>query len=409
MRLPRECYQMQKTIETHLPHLSQPQLTGLALWVCGTILAGSACQNAVAAALSPWGNWNRRRQYLREWLYDLGLVKGSDRARPCRTELDVSLCFAPLLKWALSWWCGNRLALAVDPTLKGDDTAAIVISVLYRGCAIPVAWRILRAKRPGGWMDPIVELLQALAPAAPGEWTVIVLCDRGLTSPKLWRQIQAQGWHPYIRYPKNITFCAEGGQRLPAQTFLSRPDAAWIGRGTAFKGRAKRRGTLLVVWYADQPEPWVILTSHPPEAVGVSWYALRFWIELGFKAIKSLGWQWNKTRRTDPARISRHWLALPVRSRSVATLLALAYGTRVEDANERKIDPGRLRAPPRGPSPQRGHPWRRPVRTVSVIRYGVDWLRRLLHQGRLWRRVWLLPEPWPEPKPQMYIIRHSPP
>ena len=49
MRLPRECYQMQKTIETHLPHLSQPQLTGLvpvsstgqALWVYGAILRES--------------------------------------------------------------------------------------------------------------------------------------------------------------------------------------------------------------------------------------------------------------------------------------------------------------------------------------------------------------------------------
>ena len=93
MRLPRECYQMQKTIETHLPHLSQPQLTGLALWVCGAILAGSACQNAVAAALSWWGNWNRRRQYLREWLYD-----GSDRARPCRTELPTLDQSQPLFR-----------------------------------------------------------------------------------------------------------------------------------------------------------------------------------------------------------------------------------------------------------------------------------------------------------------------
>ena len=79
MRLPTECYQVQQVIETHLPYLSQSQLTGLALWVCGTILAGSACQNAVASALSPRGNWNSLRQYLREWLYD-----GSDRARPCR-------------------------------------------------------------------------------------------------------------------------------------------------------------------------------------------------------------------------------------------------------------------------------------------------------------------------------------
>ena len=43
MRLPRETYQIRQTIETHLPHLSQPQLAGLALWVCGAILAGSAC------------------------------------------------------------------------------------------------------------------------------------------------------------------------------------------------------------------------------------------------------------------------------------------------------------------------------------------------------------------------------
>ena len=390
---------MQQVIETHLPHLTQSQLTGLPRWVCGTIPAGSACQNAVASALSTRGNWNNLRQYLREWLYD-----GSDRARPCKTELDVSLCFAPLLRWVLAWWCSGRLALAVDPTLKGDDTTAIVISVVYRGCAIPVAWRILRANQRGAWMDPIVELLQALAPAVPREMTVVVLCDRGLASPKLWKQIIAQGWHPYMRYPKNVTFCAQGGRRLPARAFVPRQDTAWIGSGTAF-GRAatKRRCTLLAVWYVEQEEPWIILTDLPPEDAGPSWYALRFWIELGFKAVKSLGWKWDKTRRTDPARISRHWLAL-----SVATLLALAYGTRVEDAHDRRIAPGNLRTPPKTSAPRRRDPWGRPVRTVSIIRHGIDWLRRLLLRGRLWSRVWLLPEPWPEPKPNLEVTRHAP-
>ena len=299
---------------------------------------GSACQNAVASALSTRGNWNSLRQYLREWLYD-----GSDRARPCQTELDVTLCFAPLLKWVLAWWCSGRLALAVDPTLKGDDTTAIVISVVYRGCAIPVAWRILRANQRGAWMDPIVELLRELAPAVPREMTVVALCDRGLASPKLWKQIVDQGWHPYMRYPKNVTFCAEGGRRLPERAFVPRPDTAWIGSGTAFgRAAAKRRCTLLAVWYVEQEEPWIILTDLPPDQVGVSWYALRFWIELGFKAVKSLGWQWHKTRRTDPARISRYWFVL-----SVATLLALAYGTRVEDAYDRRMSPGSLRAPPK--------------------------------------------------------------
>ena len=192
-----------------------------------------------------------------------------------------------------------------------------------------------------------------------------------------------------MRYPKNVTFCAQGGRRLPTRAFVSRPDTAWIGSGTAF-GRAatKRRCTLLAVWYVEQEEPWIILTDLPPEEVGVSWYALRFWIELGFKALKSLGWQWQKTRRTDPARISRHWFVL-----SVATLLTLAYGTRVEDAHDWRIAPGSLRIPPKELAPTHRGPCRRPGRIVSVIRHGIDWLRRLLLRGRLWNRVWLLPEP----------------
>ena len=401
MRLPRETYQIQQAIETHLPHLSRPQLTGLALWVCGAILAGSACQNAVASALSTGGgNWNRFRQYVRQWLYD-----GSDRARPCQTQLDVSLCFAPLLKWVLALWHSGPLALAIDPTLKGDQTTAIVISVVYRSCAIPVAWHIHPATQKGSWADPTVELLQALAPAVPHDMTVIVLCDRGIASPKLWQQIRAQGWHPCMRYAKSITFCADGGKRLPARAFLSRPDTAWVGQGTAFSTpKAKRHCTLLVVWYVEQEEPWVILTDLPPEEVGVSWYALRFWIELGFKALKSLGWQWDKTRRTDPTRVSRHWLVL-----SVATLLALAYGSRVEDAQDRSIAPGNLRAPPKALAPDHRHSRSRPARTVSVFRLGVNCLRRLMLRGKLWNRVWLLPEPWPQPKPELEITYHVPP
>ena len=158
-----------------------------------------------------------------------------------------------------------------------------------------------------------------------------------------------------------------------------------------------------MVWHAGELEPRIILTDQPPAEVGVSSYALRCWIELGFQAIKSLGWQWHKTGCTDPTSISRHWLALVV-----AALLAMAYGTSVEDAINRKIAPGNLRTPPKAPSPKHPNSQLQPVRAVSVIRYGVAWLRRLLHQGRLWRRLWLLPEPWPDPNPNMQVILRAP-
>ena len=58
MRLPSEGYQMQQSIEQHMPHLRESQLKGLVLWVYGAILAGSGCQNAVATALSFIGSFN---------------------------------------------------------------------------------------------------------------------------------------------------------------------------------------------------------------------------------------------------------------------------------------------------------------------------------------------------------------
>ena len=141
-----------------------------------------------------WAARNNLRQYLREWLYD-----GRDRARPCRVKLDVRLCFVPLLRWLLSWWQSDKLVLAIDPTMKGDQINSIVMSVVYRSCAIPIAWHILPANRPGEWIAPTVCLLALLSEAVPRDMTVLVMYDRGLRSPRLWEQICYVGWHPYVR------------------------------------------------------------------------------------------------------------------------------------------------------------------------------------------------------------------
>lgn len=108
--------------------------------------------------------------------------------------------------------------------------------------------------------------------------------------------------------------------------------------------------------------------------------------------LKSVGWQWQRTRRTDPARVARYWLVL-----AVATFWVLAYGTRVEDAGQLGVAPTQLRTPPAplvNPYPRR----------FSVFQQGLRCLQRLLYQGRWWRRWWLAPEPWPEPPVGLVII-----
>ena len=392
MRFPKEWYQLVESTEQHFPDLRSSQIRGLVLWVYGTLLAKSACQSAVIGALSSIATFHALRQYLREFLRD-----GSEKATPCNTQLDVTLCFAPLLRWLLSLWQGQQLALAIDATAHGTQVAALVVSVLYRGSAIPIAWKIMPGNRPGAWIPEILGLLQNLGPEVPKSMTVVVMTDRGLWSPRLWKQICSLGWHPLMRVKNNTVFQPLQGCRQPARQLIPGPGYAWVGSGAAFRDPKRRRfGTLVVVWDNDQKEPWMVITDLAPEAVGVCWYGLRFWIELGFRALKGVGWQWQHTRRTDPDRVARYWLVL-----AVATLWTAAYGTRAEDADSVGVPPERLRSP-------RPNPSYASTRRVSVIKRGISCMTQQLFRGRPWLRLWLLPEPWPTPLPRLQIIYHKP-
>ena len=177
------------------------------------------------------------------------------------------------MRWVLSLWKSNDLALAIDPTMLSDRLCAVVVSVVYRGCAIPVAWVVMPANKKGEWIKPLVELLDSLSVAIPDGMRVIVMTDRGLRSPKLWKKIRKLRWHPYMRQSINTTFCLAGGTRMPARKLVSAPGNSFIGSGTAFSAESKRlQGTIIVIWVDGQDAPWIILTDLEPEEAGASWH-----------------------------------------------------------------------------------------------------------------------------------------
>ena len=132
-------------------------------------------------------------------------------------------------------------------------------------------------------------------------------------------------------------------------------------------------------------DPWLLLTDTPPDRTDIDLYACRHWMEQGFRGLQRGGWPWHRTRRRDPVRVARHLLAL-----AVATRLAVAYGTRHEEARVRVLRPGPRRRPPTKARP----PPRR--RRRRLLRQGAACLRRLLARHRLWARVWLTPVPGPD-------------
>src|SRR6266571_1512415 len=252
-RIPMSCHprvtEWTMTIQTHLPHLTKPQATVLALWSLGMVLARSCALTAVSAFLATWlgRQENTVRQQLREFCYEAAAKRGTDRC-----ALRVETCFLPLLAWVVSLWQGTQLALALDATTLGTRFTVLVLSVVYRGCAIPIVWVVLPATAKHAWRREWLRMLRQVHRAVPRSWTVLVLADRGLYARWLFRRITRVGWHPFLRINTGGTFRPKGQVRgVSLKTLVPEPGTTWQGTGIAFKGRHRQlHCTLLARWVA---------------------------------------------------------------------------------------------------------------------------------------------------------------
>ena len=381
--------QWEEQVSTHLGHLSRPQAHVLALWSYGMVLAKSCGITSVAAILAEGlgSSFGTLRQQLREWCYDAADKKGVHRQ-----ELDVTLCFGPVLGWIVSKWPPGecRLALGMDATTLADRFTVLCVSVLYRGCAIPVAWKLLRSGEKGSWQPYWKALFTCLQASVPKGWTVIVLADRGLYAPWLYRHLVALGWHPFLRINLGGKVRPLGAERFDwLSTLVPKPGTAWSGVVDCFVERTIRC-TVLACWQEGYADAWVVVSDLAPEAANVVWYCMRNWIEGGFKDTKRGGWQWHQTKMTDPARASRLWLAI-----ALATLWVVSVGG---EADARQPVSG-LDALPELHIARRKATQRSQPRMQSCFARGLQRIWVALLDGRLLLVRRFFPQPWPATLP----------
>jgi hypothetical protein len=338
---------------------------------------------AVALEQSP----NTRRQRLREFCWE-----AAAKAGPHRQALAVEPCFVPLLRWIGGRWQGTPLALALDATTLGDRFAVLAISVVYRGCALPVAWTILPRGEKRAWRREWLRMLRLLHPAIPPTWTVLVLADRGLDARWLFRRIVRVGWHPFRRINTRGTFRPTNYACFrDLATFVPQTGPSWCGSGTAFKSRACDLAcTLRARWEGGYADPWLILTDLPPASGDPAWSGRRMWIEHGFKLTKRGGWQWQATRMTDPERAARLWVVV-----AVATVWLVSVGGEAEATAPESAFPT---LPAALPASTRQRQATR-LRLVAVFHQGLIRLVLAMLDHAPLPFGQFVPEPWPTAPP----------
>ncbi|GHO64214.1 hypothetical protein KSC_031060 [Ktedonobacter sp. SOSP1-52] len=174
----------------------------------------------------------------------------------------------------------------------------LCISVVYRGCAIPVAWKIVGAEEKGAWRPYWIILLSQVQGSVSTDWTVLVLTDRGLYAPWLFEHIVMLRWHPFMRINKQGNFRPVGENTFRGlSTAAPVPGSSWCGVADCFSTEESRlRCTLLARFDEGYTEVWLVVTDLASGQANVAWYGMRSWIEGGFKDTKRGGWQWPKPK-----------------------------------------------------------------------------------------------------------------
>jgi hypothetical protein len=294
----------------------------------------------------------------------------------------------------------------LDATSIHDRFTVLAVSLVYRRCAIPLLWTVLPGNTPGAWQPHWERMLGRLAEQIGSDRFVLVLTDRGLYSPRLFRAIVRAGWHPLMRI-RAQGYYRPAGQSAWTPLANLRPQVnqqgAWTGE--AFKNAQGRLACTLVAWWTEgHAEPWLLLTDLAGARVQGCWYGLRGWIEQSFKRLKSAGWDCERTRMSEAGRVQRHWLAL-----ASAMLWTVSVGGQAEAEEEAEtregLDPGEaiwletlahpvidvsgtgapvpaVQAETAAPAPWS---WEH---TISVFRRGWTILSQALSGGRLLRVRW---------------------
>jgi hypothetical protein len=334
----KELCQWRGVVSSHLEKLSWNQVKVLAEYSYGMVMTQQSGLSRIAKYLGQveQAQENTVRQRLREWCYD-----APDKRGRGRQEVEVAACFEGLLGWVVSWWrSGERqIVLALDATSLGQVFTVLVLSVMYRGCSIPVAWAIVGGTQQGSWQAHWLGMLALAHRAIPRKWRVVVLTDRGLYAKWLFAAIRGYRWHPFMRINTQGQYRLRCSQTWHPLSALVRQDGKLVARRiVCFKTpSAQLTCCVLGYWYPVFKDPWLIVTDLPLNQASALWYGWRTWIECGFKDFKRGGWRWEQTKMTRPERAERLWLIM-----SVATLWVLSVGG---EADALAADPAFLDKP----------------------------------------------------------------
>ena len=220
-------------------------------------------------------------------------------------SFEPQTVFLPFAQALVQSLAHTELVLIIDGSVVGAGCMALVISVVYRGRALPLGWLVVKAKK-GHLAETLhIRLVKQVHSLLPQGSRVVFLGDGEFDGSRLLRRVAYYGWHYVCRTAKNSQLWLDEQHHFAISKLGVAPGQLVYASEVAFSKHEYGPLLALAVWKKEYDAPLYLLTNltFPDQAVLL--YKKRFHIETFFSDQKSRGFKLDKSHLSDPKRLAR--------------------------------------------------------------------------------------------------------
>ena len=218
--------------------------------------------------------------------------------------------FLPYAEVLLRHLALQTVVLIMDGSSVGRGCTALMIHVVYKGRALPLAWRVRHAPKGHFPEELHIAVVELLREAIPEGTKVVLLGDGEFDGTALQATLQEAGWSYACRTATSTTATWDGTPfRLDTLGACLKPGRLIEVQNVHVTREAYGPIMVLCCWAKGYQEPLYLVSNMLTAEEACRWYEKRFRIETFFSDQKSRGFHLHKSHISDPQRLSRLLIA----------------------------------------------------------------------------------------------------
>jgi hypothetical protein len=276
--------------------LSHPgHVLTLAMIIAGLVTSRKAQLPAVSAEIEADAKESSTEMRFRRW------VKNA--------SIDADAIYMPFAKQILQALSDESLRLVMDGSQIGRGCMVLMVSVLYKKRALPLAWIVYEGKKGHTTGKRHVEALTKVELLLPANCQVILLGDAEYDTTEMQQWVQKKDNWDYVLRTSPQIYVQDGSQSQPIGDYSLQKGQFFQRHEVGFTQEASINVTLVGWWSIRYDGPLYLVTNLSNGYQACKYYRRRFQIETFFSDQKSRGFHIHKSHLSDPKRLSRLLLA----------------------------------------------------------------------------------------------------